>query len=716
MPATISKYQIEAELGRGGFAIVYRAFDPALQRRVALKTPHGSLVDSETADRFQREARLAAGLNHPNIITIYEVGDAQGIPYIAMELLEGVTLHEWLRGPRQTPVTALKALVGIGAALDYAHQRGIIHRDVKPGNILMVPGRGAVLTDFGIARALEQTTHSQSGFLGTPAYSAPEQVNGQPITAATDIYAFGVMLYQIVVGRLPFTAAIPAAIAAQHASAAPPDPRQINPGLSSTAATLLLQALAKDPAQRPISAEKFVRDLMAALGGEATAVHTGRSRLLPAALVAIGALVVLLVTWAALQSRPGASPTPTPAIMGNVTQPPDATLPPLVTQIPARTGGSNLFIEYVLDASGSMQEPLGERTKLDMAKEDLGEHMLQQPIDTNLGLRVYGHRIPFADTRASCQDVELIAPVVRGQGERIADWLGSMQAQGMSPIGLALRQAAADFIMAPERDNRLVLISDGKETCGIDPCQEIEALQAQGLNFTVNVIGLNLDDQARTQLSCVAKKSGGVYKDAKTPADLASGLVEGTQPKTPSEPITTPPDDATSAPRITNMPAVITNTPTKPPLPTLTPTPTKAPLTPVVVVTPSVLDLRAGPGSNFPVVGKATGGSALRVISSAFERTKTGQRIWYEVCCATNGAQGWVPGASVSAPPTVIATATRYPLTPTPTRTPTRRPATKTPTLRPPTNTPEPPTNTPEEPTNTPEATQTKEPVETPEQ
>lgn len=712
LPATIGKYQIEAELGRGGFAVVYRAFDPILQRRVALKTPHAPLVDNQTTDRFLREARLAAGLNHRNIITIYEVGDAQGMPYIAMELLEGATLHEWLHDPRHTPVAALKALVGVGAALDYAHQRGIIHRDVKPGNILVVPGRGAVLTDFGIAHALEQTTHSQSAVLGTPAYIAPEQVTGKPITSATDVYAFGVMLYQILAGRLPFTAPSPAVVASQHASATPPDPRQIKPSLPAEVAALLLQALAKEPGQRPASAEKLVRDLIMVLGGETAAAYMSRSRPLPAALIVTGALIVMLLVWAAIQMVPGDGSSPASAIGSQVTPTPDSPLSPLATQVPAHTGGSNLFIEYILDASGSMLESLGESAKLEIAREVLAEHMLQQPIDTNLGLRVYGHRIPFADTRASCQDVELIAPVVRGQGERIADWLGSMQAQGMSPIGLALRQAAADFIMAPERDNRVMLVSDGKETCGIDPCKEVEALRAQGLNFTVNVIGLNLNDEARTQLTCVTEKSGGVYRDAKTPADLANGLVEGTQPSIPSEPTLTPtiPDDATSMPQVTTMPVVITDTPTKPPLPTLTPTPTltKAPQTPVVVVTPSVLDLRAGPGSNFPVVGRATGGSTLRVISSAFEQTKTGKRIWYEVCCATNGAQGWVPGASVSAPPTVIATTTRYPPTPTATKTPTRLAPTFTPTL-PPINTPEP------TPADTPEPPPTKVPPPTPE-
>lgn len=730
-PSVIGKYQVEAEIGRGGFAVVYRAFDPTLKRHVAIKTPHASLIDQETGDRFLREAQLAASLSHPHIITIYEVGDAQGMPYIAMELLNGATLHEWLREQAQTPQEALKALVGVGAALDYAHQRGVIHRDIKPGNILVVPSRGAVLTDFGIARALEQTTHSQSGVIGTPAYMAPEQVNGQPITAATDIYALGVMLYQIITGRLPFTASTPVALAAQHGIAPPPDPRQIKPALPPAVSTLLLQALAKDPAQRPASAEKLIRDLLAGLAGQPVAAVRGApSRLLPIALVAIGALAVCLLVWGLIQLQPGTGSTPPTA--NDVIAPPDATLLPLATQVPAFTGGGNLFIEYVLDASGSMLEPLGERSKLEIAQVALAEHMRQQPVDTNLGLRVYGHRIPFSRTSESCQDVELIAPVVRGQGERIADWLSSMQAQGMSPIGLALRQAANDFVTAPGRDNRLVLISDGKETCGIDPCQEVAALQAQGINFVVNVIGLNLDEEARTQLSCVAQKSGGTYQDANTAADLAAGLTKGTQPTPPAEPGPTQPADGTPSPQDTPTPEEDANTPTKPPLPTTVLTPTLPALTPVVVVTPALVDLRAGPGGNYPIVGQAVGGSSLQVLSSALEKTKTGTRIWYEVCCATNGADGWVSAGAVSAPPTVIPTATRYPPTPTPTSTPTQRPPTATPTRPPPTATPipptatpiptdtplPPPTDTPEpEPTDTPdvEPTPTKEPPPTPE-
>ncbi len=703
LPSTIGKYQVEAEIGRGGFAVVYRAFDPTLKRQVAIKTPHASLVDQETANRFLREAQLAASLNHPQIITIYEVGDAEDMPYIAMELLNGVTLHEWLRDQEQTPQEALKALVGVGAALDYAHQRGIIHRDIKPGNILVVPGRGAVLTDFGIARALEQTSQSQSGVIGTPAYMAPEQVNGQPVTAATDVYALGVMLYQIITGRLPFTGSTPVALAAQHGVAPPPDPRRIKPALPATVSALLLQALDKNPAQRPASAEKLIRDLLAGLAGQPVAATRGTSsRLIPVALVAIGALAVCLLVWGLTQLRPGTRLTPPSA--NDTVATADATLLPLATQVPAFTGGGNLFIEYVLDASGSMLEPLGERSKLEIAQEVIAEHMRQQPVDTNLGLRVYGHRIPFSQTRESCQDVELIAPVVRGQGERIADWLSSMQAQGMSPIGLALRQAANDFVIAPGRDNRVVLISDGKETCDIDPCEEMAALQAQGINFVVNVVGLNLDEEARAQLSCVAQTSGGTYKDAKTADDLAAGLAEGTQPTPPSEPVPTQPADGTAPPQDTPTPEdeENTNTPTKPPPPTLVLTPTLPALTPVVVVTPALIDLRAGPGGNFPVVGQAVGGSSLQVLSSALERTKTGARVWYEVCCATNGADGWVPAGSVSTPPTVIPTATRYPPTPTSTSTPTRRPPTATPTRLPPTATPIPPTATPIPPTDTP--------------
>ncbi len=270
LPSTLGKYHLDREVGRGGFAVVYLAHDPTLGRRVAIKVPHAWLLtDPKFVERFHREARLAANLTHPHIVTIYEIGEEQGTPFIAMEWLEGMPFQDWLRQMQPTPQAALQALAGVGAALDYAHARQVIHRDIKPSNIMMAAGRGGVLTDFGIARSLVQASQSTSSLMGTPNYMAPEVLKGQPATAATDIYALGVMLFEVLTGRLPFYGDTPHAVAFQHASEPPPDPRSLNPTLPKPTAALVLQALAKDPRQRPAGAERLVRELLMSLGAPA---------------------------------------------------------------------------------------------------------------------------------------------------------------------------------------------------------------------------------------------------------------------------------------------------------------------------------------------------------------------------------------------------------------------------------------------------------------
>lgn len=219
LPTTVGKYQIEREVGRGGFAVVYQAYDPSLGRSVTIKVPHAWLAaDPRFVDRFRREARVAASLVHPHIVTIHEIGEAGGTPFIAMEWLEGMPLDQWLAAVRPPPQVALQALVGVGAALDMAHAKGVVHRDIKPSNIMITAGRGGVLTDFGIAKLLAQATQSTSSVMGTPNYMAPELLKGQLATPAADIYALGVMLYQIMAGRLPFVGDTLHAVAYQHAS------------------------------------------------------------------------------------------------------------------------------------------------------------------------------------------------------------------------------------------------------------------------------------------------------------------------------------------------------------------------------------------------------------------------------------------------------------------------------------------------------------------
>ena len=273
----LGKYEILEELGRGGFAVVYKAHDPGLKRDVALKVLHPYWSnDPSFADRFQREAQSAAGLHHPFIVTIYETGEAQGHLYIAMACLSGRTLDDLLKaGGTLSLERALPILSQVAEALDYAHGRGVVHRDVKPANI-MVQERGervqATLLDFGLVKAMEGSTvlTSQGTLLGSPEYMAPEQADPEravQVGPAADRYAFGIVAYHTLTGRVPFPGNTPGTLNAHEHKPVPP-PRSLRPDLPEPVAQALLKMLAKAPADRYPSACAFVEQLNQAWGAE----------------------------------------------------------------------------------------------------------------------------------------------------------------------------------------------------------------------------------------------------------------------------------------------------------------------------------------------------------------------------------------------------------------------------------------------------------------
>ncbi len=257
------RYTILEEIGRGGMATVYKAAQPAVNRLVAVKVlPAQFAADASFYERFENEARLIAGLEHPRILPVYDFGRHRGQTYLVMRYVEGGTLFDELRRAPLHPERLLTLLAQIADALDRAHQAGVVHRDIKPSNILMDRNGNAYVGDFGIAKALEQTTGlTGSAIIGTPEYMAPEQAQGHPVDARTDVYALGIVVFQMATGRLPFSTPRGDALslAYKQMTEAPPAPRSINPHLLPGWDGVILKALAKDPAQRYASAGQFAR-------------------------------------------------------------------------------------------------------------------------------------------------------------------------------------------------------------------------------------------------------------------------------------------------------------------------------------------------------------------------------------------------------------------------------------------------------------------------
>ena len=322
----LGKYEILEEIGRGGFAAVFRARDVELERVIALKVLHPQLTtDPKFIQRFRQEARTAAGLHHPRIVTIHDVGEEAGQHYLAMAFLPGHTLDKWLaEGP--LPVERAVSIVEqVAGALDAIHEQGFVHRDVKPGNIMLDEAGQATLLDFGIVRAAEGTRLTTTmAVLGTPEYMAPEQAEldeAAEIDWRADIYALGVVAYQMLVGRPPFAGKSPTAVLYKHVHEPPPAPSMLNSDLPDRLEPPLLKALAKGRQERFQQAGAFAAALRHALLPESQArerVHRPQRKRMPAWTGWAGAggaiLVLLLVIGVILGPRLfGAAVAPTEA-------------------------------------------------------------------------------------------------------------------------------------------------------------------------------------------------------------------------------------------------------------------------------------------------------------------------------------------------------------------------------------------------------------------
>ncbi|MGH2410415.1 MAG: protein kinase domain-containing protein, partial [Chloroflexota bacterium] len=268
------RYRIEAQIADGGMARVYRATDTRLDRLVAIKVLREQFTSQEEfVIRFRQEARMAAGLAHPNIVGVYDVGEEDGLHYMVMEFVEGETLKDVIA--REAPM-AIDAVIPVmrqlGAALDYAHDHVVIHRDIKPENILLTTRREVKVSDFGIARALAGAGMTATGtILGSVSYFSPEQASGQPAIAESDLYAAGMVLYEMLTRHLPFAGPNPVAVAMAQVNDEPLSPRGFRPDLSPAVAAVVLKAIAKNPTDRYHSGYELVTALVAPTAQRAAA-------------------------------------------------------------------------------------------------------------------------------------------------------------------------------------------------------------------------------------------------------------------------------------------------------------------------------------------------------------------------------------------------------------------------------------------------------------
>ena len=327
-----ARYRLDAEVGSGGMSTVYRAFDTVLERPVAIKLMHADIAGrQDQIERFRREARAVAQLSHPHIVTVIDAGEDEGTPYIVFEYVEGETLKERIRGAGRLPITeAVAYAIEIARALGAAHERAIVHRDVKPQNVLIDDEGSAKVTDFGIARTLTEEGLTADGrVLGTTDYVSPEQALGRPVTGQSDIYSLGIVLYEMLTGHVPFAGDNQVAVAMRHVREEIPDVQTRRPDVSAALAAVIDRATAKELDRRYLDIASLVADLeevfsietarSGAAPGEATTILRtlpGRARRrvpfrlrhssgLIAALLLIAGVVVALAVLAANRTHRG---------------------------------------------------------------------------------------------------------------------------------------------------------------------------------------------------------------------------------------------------------------------------------------------------------------------------------------------------------------------------------------------------------------------------
>lgn len=315
LPDSLGKYKIQRELGRGAMGVVYRGFDPFIEREVAIKTLRADAVDAKEKavllERFQKEAKAAGRMNHPNIVQIYEYGEDADQVYIAMEIVQGVELRDYLEeGSKFSMESIVSMMQELLEALGFAHKHGVVHRDIKPGNIVVLPDGHIKIMDFGIAR-LESSTLTQAGtILGTPSYMSPEQFMGQRVDGRSDLFSAGVILYELLTGEKAFPGNAFSTIMHKVLKEDPPPPSELNVLVTREFDQVVKKALGKRPSERFQNAAEFSESLRRALAGETPFAAPAPAA--DATVMMSDGTVVMSEATVMMGAAPAASPPPPP--------------------------------------------------------------------------------------------------------------------------------------------------------------------------------------------------------------------------------------------------------------------------------------------------------------------------------------------------------------------------------------------------------------------
>jgi len=595
----LGQYKLIEAIGHGGMATVYKAYQESLDRYVAVKVLLSNR-DPQFAARFKREARAIAALQHHNILPIYDYGEQNGLLYFVMQYVDtGITLHDMLGRP--IAMTETLRLIGhVLNALEYAHTRGVVHRDIKPANILMPSPSWALLADFGIAKLLNDSQHlTMTGFIiGTAAYMAPEQASGKPIDARTDLYSLGVVLYEILTGRVPFDAETPMAMLTKHVYETPPQPRLLNPDLSPLIEAVLLRALQKDPNQRYQTATEMATELTR------VAAHLDRARPLSRIsslyqagveafeqerwddaaerfkrLVAIDpnyedATILLRASQAAQAraTRQGAAVAPIS------TPPPNDNQPILDASAPATIVGPTLKASPIPDKLGnSAGRASAEVIPAGSAPMDRKARCPQCGQD----VRVEWQACPFC--RAPLNQAIVSKSEIRPD---IAQPVANAQAATSKPVWQRWAIIAGVVLLIGGGASGAWAWSRRTANSAIVPPLAVTTVSA-------------------------------------APTSTSTPAVSPTATSTP-----TPPSSATPQPTAT------------PPQPTDTRQPTDTPRPPDALVTSTQQRLRGGPGQNYAILGAFTQGTTLTITG------KDATGAWIQVA-APDGQTGWMLAANM---------------------------------------------------------------------